>query len=66
MYYGYDVNRHLQQYFSYIVEVSFIGGGNRRTRRKPPICHESDKLYYIMLYLMKVAINTMTLTLRSG
>jgi hypothetical protein len=24
------------QYFSYIVAVSFIGGGNRRTRRKPP------------------------------
>jgi len=27
---------HFQQYFSYIVAVSFIGGGNRRTRRKPP------------------------------
>ena len=24
-----------QQYFSYIVAVSFIGGGNRSTRRKP-------------------------------
>jgi hypothetical protein len=24
-----------QQYFSYIVAVSFIGGGNWRTRRKP-------------------------------
>jgi len=24
-----------QQYFSYIVAVSFIGGGNRRTGRKP-------------------------------
>jgi len=23
------------QYFSYIVAVTFIGGGNRRTRRKP-------------------------------
>ena len=23
-----------QQYFSYIVEVSFIGGGNRSNRRK--------------------------------
>ena len=30
--------RHFQQYFSYIVEVGFIGGGNRRTQRKPPIC----------------------------
>jgi hypothetical protein len=25
--------RHFQQYFSYIVAVRFIGGGNRRTRR---------------------------------
>jgi hypothetical protein len=28
------VLRHFQQYFSYIVAVSFIGGKNRRTRRK--------------------------------
>jgi len=27
-----------QQYFSYIVTVSFISGGNRSTRRKPPTC----------------------------
>jgi hypothetical protein len=27
-----------QQYFSYIVAVSFIGGGNRR---KPPTCRKS-------------------------
>jgi len=26
----------LQQYFSYIVAISFIDGGNRITRRKPP------------------------------
>jgi hypothetical protein len=25
-----------EQYFSYIVAVNFIGGGNRNTRRKPP------------------------------
>ena len=31
----------LQQYFSYIEAVSFIGGGNKRTRRKPPTCHKS-------------------------
>ena len=28
--------RHFQQYFGYIVVVSFIGGGNRKTGRKPP------------------------------
>ena len=32
----YGVERHFQKYFSYIVAVSFIGGGHRR---KPPICH---------------------------
>jgi hypothetical protein len=26
--------RHLQQYFSYIMAVSFSGGGNRRTQGK--------------------------------
>jgi hypothetical protein len=30
----YCVERHFQQYFSYIVMVSFIDGGNRRTRRE--------------------------------
>jgi hypothetical protein len=29
---------HFQQYFSYIVAVSFIGGGNQSTRRKPQTC----------------------------
>jgi hypothetical protein len=41
------VLRHFQQYFSYIVAVSFIGGKNRRTRRK----HGQVKL--IKLYVMK-------------
>ena len=30
-----------EQYFSYIVAVSFIGWGNRRTRRKPLTCRKS-------------------------
>ena len=30
-----------QQYFSYIVAISFIGGGNRSTWRKPPTCRKS-------------------------
>ena len=42
--------RHFQQYLSYIVAVSFIGGGNRSTRRKPPTCHKSLTNYIIMLY----------------
>jgi len=31
----------VQQYFSYIVAVSFIDGGNWSTRRKPLTCHKS-------------------------
>jgi hypothetical protein len=32
---------HFQQYFSYIVAVSFIGGGNRSIQRKPQTCRKS-------------------------
>ena len=31
----------MQQYFSYIVAVSFIGGGNQSTQRKPQTCRKS-------------------------
>jgi hypothetical protein len=31
----YGVYRHLQQYFSYIMALNFIGGGNLSIRRKP-------------------------------
>ena len=32
---------HFQQYFSYIVAVSFIDGGNQSTWGKPPTCRKS-------------------------
>jgi hypothetical protein len=39
---AYQVNySHFQQYFSYILAVSFIGGGNWRTWKKTPICRKS-------------------------
>ena len=34
----YGVLCHFQQYFSYIMAVSFIGGGNQGTQRKTPTC----------------------------
>jgi len=37
----YGVKRHFQQYFNYIMAVSFIGGGNWSTRRKSPTCRKS-------------------------
>jgi len=37
----YGVERHSQQYFSYIVAVSFIGGGKWSTQRKTPKCGKS-------------------------
>ena len=39
--YGFGVQRHFQQYVSYIVAVSFIGGGNQSTRTKPSTCRKS-------------------------
>jgi len=41
----YGVQHHFQRYFSYIVAVSFIGWGNRSTRRKPSTCRFTDKRY---------------------
>jgi hypothetical protein len=46
----YGVLRHFQQYFSYIVAVSFIGGGNRRTTRKPLTCRKSLTNFILLFY----------------
>jgi len=36
---SYSVYRHIQQYFSHTVAVSFIGGENRSTLRRPAASH---------------------------
>jgi hypothetical protein len=33
-------------YYSYIVGVNFIGGGNTSTKRKTPTCHKIVKVEY--------------------
>ena len=44
-----------QQYFSYIVAVSFIGGGN--PEKTTDLSQVTDKLYHIMLYRLYLAMN---------
>ena len=38
--------------FSYIVAVSFIGGGNWSTQKTTNLSQVTDKLYHILLYLV--------------
>ena len=52
----YGVKCHFQQYFSYIVAVSFIGGGNWRLEyhmKTTDLSQVFDKLYHIMLYCIE-------------
>ena len=53
-----------QQYFSYIMAVSFIGGGNRSTEKTNDLSQVTDDIYHIMLYsvhLAKSKIRTLNL-----
>jgi hypothetical protein len=49
----YGVQRHFQQYFSYIVAVSFIGSRKPEYPEKTTDLRTTDKLYHIMLYWSK-------------
>jgi hypothetical protein len=70
----YGVSRRFQQYFSFIVAVSFIvGGKNRRTRRKsPPVASHwqtlshnvvSSTLCYEFYYWMLFSVTLVTLNI---
>jgi hypothetical protein len=50
----YGVWRHFQQYFSYIMAASFIGGGNQR---KPLTCRKSLTNIITMLYCVHLIMN---------
>ena len=46
---GYGAQHHLQQYSTYIMAVSFMGGGKRSTQTKTTnLSHVTDKLYHII------------------
>ena len=50
------VERHFQQYFSYIMVVNFIGEENRNTQRKPLTCLKT-LINIITLWVMAMVLN---------
>ena len=47
----------LSTIFQYIVEVSFIVGGNRRTEKTSDLPQFTDKLYHIILYQVHLTMS---------
>jgi hypothetical protein len=45
------------QQYTYILVVSFIGGGNQITWRNADLAQITDKLYHIMLYRVRLIMS---------
>jgi hypothetical protein len=59
----YGVENHIQQYFSFIVAVSFIGWLNQEYPEKTTdLLQVTDKFYHIMLYRIHLAMKRVRLT----
>jgi hypothetical protein len=56
---------HFQQYFSYIMAVSINGGGSRFSLGTPVSFTNKTDPHYIAEILLKVAINTISLTIEA-
>jgi hypothetical protein len=63
---NFGVKRHFQQYFSYIMATSFIGGRSRSTRKKPATlgkrewkvsAHTQQRLPKMSLSWQKIVFN---------
>jgi len=57
----YCAEGHFQQYLSYMVAASFIGGGNQSTWRKPPTCRELLTNFITLRYIRSLVILSLPL-----
>ena len=54
------VKRHLQQSFTYIAAVTFIGGGNWSTKKKPLACQKEMQHLTVLQFTSNKTIDVET------